>query len=270
MYCAYPKPLANNELDGPNAPDRTDRHALEGKKLWSTDSHSVGLQYLQPSISSMMLIPSLSSPIPSDSLTKEKLSKSISVDEIIRCQVCRTILTCGRLTGEISEQYFGTVHRWLPIVSREHFYGRLADLHSSTRADFSILLLAMCLITSRQDSEMDSQSGGPKSLYLTTKMLFAHAQVHIVNSISLIQVGLLVANFEYACGMMDVAYISIGTCARMAFAVGLHNFTHPHEFSSKWNTIQQAERQNVWWGIVTCERYVVYCQTMLHASLEGS
>ena len=89
---------------------------------------------------------------------------------------------------------------------------------------------------------------------MITKMLFAHAQTCIATSISLIQAGLLIANFEYACEMMDVAYVSIGACARMASAAGLHDSKRRHELSTGRTMLEAKENQILWWGIVICER----------------
>ncbi len=96
-----------------------------------------------------------------------------------------------------------------------------------------------------------------QTLYLTTKMLLAHAQAIIPTSTSLIQASLLLATYEYAHSFEEAAYISIGTCARMGYAVGLHNgrLGSPLRGDQTLATLKEEEDYNLWWGLVTCERY---------------
>ncbi len=88
-------------------------------------------------------------------------------------------------------------------------------------------------------------------------MLFAHAQAMIPTSTSLVQASLLIATYEYAHSLEEAAYISIGTCARMGYIVGLHNgrFGSPLRGDRTLATLKEEEDYNLWWGIVTCERY---------------
>ena len=72
----------------------------------------------------------------------------------------------------------------------------------------------------------------------------------------MIQAGLLIATYEYAHGLTKAAYISIGTCARMGYAGGLHR--GQLDWSSLGGhlspTLKEEEEHNLWWGIVICER----------------
>ena len=70
--------------------------------------------------------------------------------------------------------------------------------------------------------ELNGSDEDLQTLYLTTKMLFAHAQASISTSTSLIQASLLIATYEYGHGLIEAAYISVGTCARMGYTAGLY------------------------------------------------
>lgn len=100
-------------------------------------------------------------------------------------------------------------------------------------------------------AESDSEN-----LHSMTKMLFVQAQTHTISSIDLIQAALLIATFEYAHGMVDLAYVSIGTCARMASAAKLIYGEQLHAESRGRLTSEPEEEQNLWWGIRTCETYL--------------
>lgn len=72
---------------------------------------------------------------------------SLTVDSIFHIRVCEMIRAYGKYVDDITVGYFKGVHRWLPIISRAGFQDRLLVFQSPTAADFSILLLSMCLVT---------------------------------------------------------------------------------------------------------------------------
>lgn len=65
-----------------------------------------------------------------------------------------------------------------------------------------------------------------------------------------------VFSYEHAHGMLESAYVSIGTCARMAIAAGLDSegFGQLPADSDYW--LDQEERRSLWWAIMNCDRYV--------------
>ena len=184
----------------------------------------------------------------------------MQVGSILHHQVSHVIRTYGKYFDEISVRYFKGIHRWLPIVSRQRFHDQLMNSQSPAAADFSVLLLSMCLIISHLDSDFQNKELDQETLYLTTKLLFAHALSVISVSTSLIQASLLIATYEYAHGLGNAAYISIGTCARLALAAGLDKakLDRPFTDDTSPNNIPvrllQQEERNLWWGIVICER----------------
>lgn len=72
----------------------------------------------------------------------------------------------------------------------------------------------------------------------------------------MIQAGLLIATYEYAQGLVEAAYISIGTCARMGYAGGIHvgQLGRTPSGGKLAPTLKDEEEHNLWWGIVVCER----------------
>ena len=197
----------------------------------------------------------LSSYLPSGYPKLQELAEPTTPDGVVHLQVCRTIWAYGKFVDEISVKYFQGVHRWLPVISRHRFNERLLNTQLQSKVDFSVLLLTMCLITSHSGWGSPNKHIDEESLYMTTKLLFAHAQSLVPSSINLIQAGLLIATYEYAHGLSNAAYISIGACARMAFAVALHERSGPQGLSNDQPCIKEEEERNLWWGIVICERY---------------
>ena len=178
----------------------------------------------------------------------------VSAHNIIHLQVCQTIWAFGDSVDDISARYFRGIHRWLPVISRGRFLDRLVNSWSAATADFSLLLLTMCLITSQSARDPHLSAADQEALYLTTKMLFAHTQACVAISVDLIQAGLLIATYEYGHGLTDADYISIGTCARMAAVADLptpqfHQITRDDQ---SW--FKREEEKNLWWGLLICER----------------
>ena len=232
--------------------------ADQAATLWSDSAAQAMFQGMCPSIkSTLLLMDSFLGVLPGQALDFKKLAEPTSVDAVLYSQVCRIITTYGKYVDDISVSYFQGVHRWLPIISRRRFHDRLMNLRGPATADFSVLLLAMCLVTSRPAEDSKSRVRDQETLYLSSKMLFAHAQSFTATSTHLIQAGLLIATYEYAQGLSDAAFVSIGTCARMAYAAGLSNgaLRDTREQGSLSDQDWACENHNLWWGIVLCERY---------------
>lgn len=91
-------------------------------------------------------------------------------------------------------------------------------------------------------------------LYLATKSLFAQIQAFIPSSLPLVQASLIITHYEHAHGMIQAAYISMGTTSRMAFALGLHNRQCSLEPQGSDAWMDEEEQLCTWWGIMMCDR----------------
>ncbi|MCJ1479647.1 hypothetical protein MMC13_008333 [Lambiella insularis] len=206
---------------------------------------------------SLMLVDSHPSDLPAHFQLKDNnVVKSRTFDEMIHMQVGQVISTHGKYVDEISLRFFQGIHRWLPVISRQRFQDRLISFRGPPTAEFSLLLLSMCLITSQPSADSRGTIKDQENLYLTTKMLFAHVQTVLPTSTSLAQALLLIANYEYGHGLNDAAYVSIGICARMGFAVGLHKTMLNRNSREDETWLQREEERNLWWGILLSERFI--------------
>ncbi|KAK5996390.1 Transcription factor BOA15 [Cladobotryum mycophilum] len=187
------------------------------------------------------------------------------LEDGINLQVSR-IFQMGRLSvEEIRKQFFEGFHKWLPIISPARFTDMAAQASDGTPpARFSLVLLAMCLVTLRPVSDTSKDGIRPESLYMTVKLLFAQLQSAVCASTALIQAGLIISAYEYACERLDAAYISIGTCVRMAHTLGLDKNARDEGQDDPLLRLKSAEEWNVWWGIVILERIVTIEGTQLN------
>lgn len=93
------------------------------------------------------------------------------------------------------------------------------------------------------------------SLYTKLKRFLLLSELECQLSLHLVQAWLLMATFEMGHGLESAAYLSIGTCARTAMLLGIHQVQHnQRKDHADWVALEEQAR--VWWGIVILERCV--------------
>ena len=197
----------------------------------------------------------ISDSVLSNCLSVGDLTESLGVDGILHDQVHSIIRATGQFIDDVTVRYFRGIHEWIPVISRRCFQDRLINSSAPAHADFSTLLLCMCLIT-YQPLQVTAQLVTQDDMYLTTKMLFAHVQTFVSSSPNLIQAGILISIYEYTHGKLDLAYNSIANCAKMAYAIGLHKVKPSSNPQGNEERLAAQEEKNIWWGIIIYERYV--------------
>ena len=152
----------------------------------------------------------------------------------------------------VSAEFFRTIHRWMPIVSKKRFYGNLLPNFSQRRADTALLFLCMDLV-SRPPT---STSKNPKCrLYLAAKRFHLDAETADVFTVQILQAGILIALYELGHAIYPSAYLSVGACARYGIALGL-NGSVMSQMTRPLTWIEVEERQRTWWAILILDRYV--------------
>lgn len=169
-------------------------------------------------------------------------------------QVNRLIQSTGQYLDDVTSQYFNGVHLWLPIISRRHFHSTLIGATFSSAPEFSILLLSIFMISDQLNQ--NNQLPALDTLFISTKMLLAQAQIFNSASLHLIQAGILCAVAEYAQCRADSACITIRTCINMAFAARFDQSRPPSGCQDAELDAGFQEKRNVWWALVTLERYL--------------
>lgn len=174
-------------------------------------------------------------------------------------QVLQLIHQTGQLVDDLSARYFQGPHRHPPVCSRPYFYSNLITLGAIPSAEFSVLLLTICLTVTA--GPVDQQS-----LRYTTNNLVTLVQESYPTSIPLIQSRLLLAVYDYTHGRPEDAFQAIAGCSRMAYAARIHLHFLPacrkDSITSSANMkarlepddpLQATEAANTWWGIIICE-----------------
>ncbi|PTB78872.1 fungal-specific transcription factor domain-containing protein [Trichoderma longibrachiatum ATCC 18648] len=154
----------------------------------------------------------------------------------------------------VMAQYFQTVHKWMPIISRVRLSSLAdAELGGRMRADFALLLLAMKLI---QYVPGSSSNAVRDRLYVCAKEFAASLEIAGVYTLLKLQANLLIATYEMGHGIFPAAYISVGCCVTQAMALGIHHREAPQILEQPRTWIDWEERQRVWWLVVILERYI--------------
>jgi hypothetical protein len=147
----------------------------------------------------------------------------------------------------IANEYFSTIHGWMPIVSRTRLYGSLVDPSQHTDPDVILVLLGMKLITSRPiDRNLHSK------LYTLMKESLLNMEMMGYISVYTIQSAILTGLYEMGHAIYPAALTTISACARYAMALGITQAFPIH--GSRW--IEQEERNRIWWAVLMLDRYV--------------
>ncbi|KAK2594640.1 hypothetical protein QQS21_007616 [Conoideocrella luteorostrata] len=147
-------------------------------------------------------------------------------------------------------RFFGHVHNWMPFISKKRFYDLYLQPSFHGRPDVVLLLLAIKLITTFPLPG----SGSPRtSLYHAIKHFYLEAENAF--SILVLQAALLISLYELGHGIYPAAYLSIGTCSRYAYALGI-NASRTVPTRKVLTLVEVEERRRVWWAIIILDRFV--------------
>ncbi|KAH6892535.1 hypothetical protein B0T10DRAFT_295217 [Thelonectria olida] len=150
--------------------------------------------------------------------------------------------------------YFNlSVHTFLPIVSKLRLYQELTASQDHLNADLALLLIAMQLHTKPPNREEPPNVG----VYRAAKASCSFAEMSNVFSVRLLQATLLIALYEIEHAIYPAAYLTVGHCARLGLAMGLHDrkrapqMLNPPTTASDWE-----ERRRTWWAVIMLDRYI--------------
>lgn len=121
-----------------------------------------------------------------------------------------------------------------------------------SRPDVVLLLLAIKLITTFPPPGLESPR---TALYHVTKHFYLEAEGSF--SILVLQAGVLVALYELGHGIYPAAYVSVGTCARYAYALGI-TASRTVPARKVLTLVEVEERRRVWWAIIILDRFVLF------------
>ncbi|KAL7812139.1 N-terminal binuclear Zn cluster-containing/DNA binding domain-containing protein [Trichoderma aethiopicum] len=147
-----------------------------------------------------------------------------------------------------SAEFFKSVHTWMPIISKPQFCATLLNRLTYKKAELYLLVLSMKLCCARQTT-LDT------ALYETVKLLHFKIETSGVLSVLVLQAAILIALYELGHSIYPAAFLSVGSCARYATALGIDN-TVLLSSSGNAQWIEEEERRRIWWAILVLDRYL--------------
>lgn len=189
-----------------------------------------------------------------------KASPSVQLPQVFE-DVCPTITTIQRILG----YYFTNTHAWLPIVSRARMHNDLSLPLDKISRDLALLYPCMRLIGERLPQALQNPQ---TSYYLSVKEYFFFVESAGFLSVNLLQAGILLVFYEFGHAIFPAAFTTIGRCAKMGQAMGIHHgASAPQMLGGPASWSQMEERSRVWWAVLLLDRQVASGNTSLPFSV---
>lgn len=148
---------------------------------------------------------------------------------------------------EIASNFFqGGINRSLPFLLKKTCFEKGLNPSMQSRADVSLLFACMKLV---QTPPSEDNARTPE--YLALRVAFLKAELAGIMTLRLLHAWMLVALYEVGHAIYPSAYLSIGTCARLAAALGVD----AHEaYGSHLPFMEVEEKRRTWWVIAILDR----------------
>lgn len=95
------------------------------------------------------------------------------------------------------------------------------------------------------------------ALYRIAKRFYLETEIAGVQSIYMLQAGILIAFYELGQAIYPAAYLTVGACARYGLALGIDKLSLEPVGDidgNSWNEVE--EKRRVWWGVLLFDRLV--------------
>lgn len=132
----------------------------------------------------------------------------------------------GSSMHAIANEYFATIHVWMPIVSQKRLRVDMNNPHWEAGSDFALLFLCMKLIISRPPENLESYH---TSLYTSAKRFLSLMEVSGQVSIFILQAAILITWYEYGHAIYPAAWMSAGWCVRYGNLLGINGHSETLE-----------------------------------------
>jgi hypothetical protein len=152
-------------------------------------------------------------------------------------------------------QYFDTVNRWFPMISRKMLFAGVGRFDTSTDSSIALLLICIKLVIQILPEHQDPRT----QLYWTCRQYYDQVENAPLLSLALLQAKLLIAQYEIGHGIYPAGFLSMGHAAHLGYLIGLHDRKKaPQLFKPTPTWTGREEERRAWWGVVVLDRYALY------------
>ncbi|KAH8901211.1 hypothetical protein GQ53DRAFT_4360 [Thozetella sp. PMI_491] len=154
----------------------------------------------------------------------------------------------GTAAQQIARRYHELVHPWIPIVSKRKVYNHLLNPLLPPRVDAVFLLLCMKTLAFPGDGNPFTPE------YRAAVRLFSEIQQAGILSGEALQGCILLGAYEHGHSMYPSAHVTVGTCIKLATALGMNWRTFASGQLENCIWIDKEEGTRTWWSIYLLEQ----------------
>lgn len=171
----------------------------------------------------------------------------------VRREAIKIFGSLDRVPG-IVENYFGTVHQRLSILSKKRFMDRLTVNLTGASADYIALCLVMHLVQQLPESSVRSMQ---TSLYVAVKSILSMLMATASTSLNVLQAWILIAFYELGHAIFPACSVSIASCVKLLRWLDLYDISKIEE-DVQVVGIEKEEQKRVCWSVRKFERCDTY------------
>jgi hypothetical protein len=155
---------------------------------------------------------------------------------------------------EVCDLYFGTMNTWLPVVIETNLRKELENIGKTKDLEAETCLLMLCIyLLTHEPTPATEDVSATNKLYTILKSSYYAVQSFGNPTLVTIQAGMLLAIYEQGLALQKQSYLTIGACARMGHAIGLHK-TISLDSSPKEPDPDLEDQRHVWYCVIAFER----------------
>jgi hypothetical protein len=161
-----------------------------------------------------------------------------------------------QLVGDLDEvrstasRFYETVHTWIPFISKRRFYDHHLQPFNQSHPELALLFLCIKLVT---DPPPESPQSPQTRAYYAAKHFHVELENSGIFSVQILQAGILLSIYELGHAIYPAAFLSIGACARSAYALGINS--NSILTRKALTLVEVEERRRIWWAIVVLDRF---------------
>ncbi len=146
--------------------------------------------------------------------------------------------------------FFEGPQRWLAVIPEERLRMIINQPLATIRADMALLLLCIRMSTSLPHAQMRN---GQVELYTTAKNELRRLEVCGFLSTNTLEAAFLIALYEISHAIYPSAFLSVGSCIRYCYALGL-GMENGLKLQPPFGREELEENKRLWWAITLLER----------------
>ncbi|KAI1774490.1 hypothetical protein F4818DRAFT_63833 [Hypoxylon cercidicola] len=157
-------------------------------------------------------------------------------------------------TYGVHEQYFSTVHQWLPILSKKRVRRSMSESGLALDNPSQLLFLCMKLVS---EPLLPGVSGRANGTYSSALEVLFKVENAYLPCIQFLQSVILLSVYEIGHGIYPAAYLHIGHASRLCVMMGFHDRKHAAQlFKDTITWTAREEERRAWWAVLCLDRFV--------------